>query len=170
MANHFRLFRYATRLLTDRKYRNRVFQLIDYHAPQQGVTPNSTSSAVADERTFLAGKRLFVAAGCDQTFMVEYLEQLGMNTCHSFTIGRPSDPITEVMTPGSRALTEPWDYYLLSIAQVLRGPIRRIQVSGMEYSRDEAERDLEVALDNYRGAIALIREHSQSPIFSTRTC
>ena len=165
MANHFRLIRYATRLLTDRKYRNRVFQLIDYHAPQQGITPNSTSAESVNERAFLVGKRLFIAAGCDQTFMGEYLEQLGMTTCHSFTLGRPADPLTEVMTPGSRALTEPWDYYLLSIAQVLRGPIRRIQVSGMEYSRVEAESDLEAALDNYRGAIARIREHSQSPIF-----
>lgn len=166
MASTFRLIRTAARLLTDRKYRNRVLQLIDHQAPKEPAESNGKLGAAgASDREFLKGKRLFVAAGCDQTFVVDYLEGLGLKVCHSYSLGRPSDPLTEVMTPGSRSVSEPWDYYLLSVAQVLRSLIRRIQIAGMEYSREEAEKDLEVVLDNYRGAITRIREHSQAPIF-----
>ena len=165
MAQMMRLARYGTRFLFDRKYRNRILEIVNRQVQGSEHLAFQPAGAELAKNQFLRGKRLFVAAGCDQTFMAEYLESLGMETCHTFAIGRASDPMTELMMPGSRALSESWDYYLLSVSQVLRGLFRRIQVDGIDYAREQQEQDLESILANYRHAILAIRQKSDAPIF-----
>jgi FkbH-like protein len=156
-----RILRYAARFVGDRKYRNRILDLVQRHV--EGAQPGQV--AVVASAEFLRSRRLFVVGGCEHSFMSEYLANLGMYVSHTFSEGRASDPMTEFMTPGSRGLSESWDYYLLSATQVLRDVVRRLQLAGLEYPAEELERDLDTTLDNYRQAVRLIRGRSSAPIF-----
>ena len=165
MAQLTRLLRYTRRFLSDARYRNRILDTIERHvegAAHVDLAP--TPERVAEAR-FLNGRRICLIGGCELTFFGEQLAGYGAEVCHSFEHGRPSDPLGELTTPGSLALSEAWDDYVLSITQVFRGMVQRLQLDGLAYGREEQERDLEAVIGNYRQAIAAIRAHSGAPIF-----
>lgn len=165
MVQSARLFRYGMKFLTDRQYRNRVVDILNRHVQGAQHAEAQGEARESVDFLFLKGKRLFIAAGCDQAYLAQYLQALGMEAFHTDAAGRSTDPLTEFLLPGSRGLSESWDYYLLSTAQLLRGLFRRLQVDGIDYSREEQQRDLAEVLDNFRRSIELLRQHSPAPIF-----
>jgi methoxymalonate biosynthesis protein len=164
MSQLSRLAEYGRRFFFEKRFRNQVIDAIDRYTrggPRTTVQPPLED---VSRSAFLRGRRVFAAAGCEVTFLLEYLAGLGVVSSHSHAEGRSQDPLTELMTPGSKALTETWDYYLLSVAQIIRLPIQRLQTEGMTYSKEEIEADTEIVLDSFRRSIALIRERSAAPI------
>jgi hypothetical protein len=133
MAQASRLVRYGARCLLDKQYRNHVLDVVNRQS--QGAAHPALVPADGEGvwGALLREKRVFIAAGCEMTFLAEHLERLGVETCHTFARGRGSDPMTEILTPGSHALTEPWDAYLLSVSQLLRRLVRRLQLEGIGY-------------------------------------
>jgi len=165
MSQLTRILRYGWQFMADRKYRNRVVGVLNRQLNGAEATAVKVDESTMCDRTFLQERRLFVAGGCDQTFLADYMQQQGMEVCHTNQIGRGTDPMTELMLPGSRALSENWDYYLFSISQVLRGTMQRMQNAGIDYPPEQQLSDLDAILDNYRQAITRIREKSAAPVF-----
>jgi methoxymalonate biosynthesis protein len=163
MSQLSRLLDYGRRFLLDTRFRNQLIDAIEERTRRAAAArpPEEELRRLA----FLRGRKLFVAAGCEVTFLLEYLAGLGIESAHSYADGRSMDPLAELMTPGSKAFTEAWDYYLLSVAQMIRLPIQRLQTEGMDYTRAEIEADADAVLESYRRPIALIRERSAAPIF-----
>lgn len=160
-----RVSQIGRRFLFDRQYRNRVLDLIQRQTDHQTSSGGAACLEATRELKFLRKKRLFVVAGCELTFLVEHLQNAGMKVSHSAANGRGADPMTELLTPGSHALSESWDYYILSVAQIFRRLIRRMQMDGIHYHEEEQRRDLAEVLDNYRQAVLAIRKRSGAPIF-----
>ena len=130
MVHWSRLIKYGRRFLNDERYRTRVFDLIDRHASGASAPEAKPAEDDMARAQFLRGRKLFIAAGCELTFLMEYMQLLGVETWHSFDNGRPADPMSEVRMPGSRALRDSWDYYMFSVSQELRGVIGRVQLEG----------------------------------------
>lgn len=165
MKQLMRLIRYGRRFVFDRQYRTRVLDLIDRQVQGASHKEIAPSLEAVREVTFLQKRRVFIIAGCALNFVADYLETFGMEVYHTFPNGRGTDPMTELMMPDSRALSEPWDYYIFSVAQIFRGPVRRMQLDGINYTKEEQEADLAEILDNFRQGILAVREKSAAPIF-----
>jgi len=160
-----RVFRGGRRFLFNRKYRNMVLDLIQRKTEEGTNHTGAVRHDVRQRLSVLRGKRVNVVAGCELTFLVECLQNFGMKVSHTYVNGRGTDPMTEVLMPGSPALSEPWDYYILSAAQILRRLIRRIQLDCVHYLAKEQDKDLAGVLDNCRQAILAIRKRTSVPIF-----
>jgi methoxymalonate biosynthesis protein len=165
MKKTLRLLNYGRRFLFSRAYRNKVLDLIDRTTVGVAETKSESGENHDDQFKFLKGKRLFAAAGCELTFVLNGLASQGMEIVHTYEVGRPSDPMSEMLLPGSKATSELWDVYLLSVAQLFRGMVRKVQIEGIAYPQEQQEQDLSSIIDNFRQAIGMIREKSVAPIF-----
>ena len=152
-----KLFRVGRRLVTSDQYRAKVLDIISRQTATSEVAELG-DLAIEGTATWLQGKRLYLVGGCELTFIKEFFEARGVTTYHTFDHGRPVDPYTEISDPDSPVWAFDPSFVVVSQVQQVSGPINRLQWRGIEYQRDEQERDLRQLADGMGHFVSELRE------------
>lgn len=164
MGTFSRLANYSRKFLLDRQYRNKVIGIIQRQVEGERQA-EATIDDAAGKYDWLSGKRMYLSGGCELTFLEDVMNNLRVQSYHTFDHGRVSDPLADVQDPDGPLWQFDADYLLLSQVQLFRGLVNRLQRQGWTYERAEQENDLEGMIRNYALAIQIIRKQIEKPIF-----
>jgi FkbH-like protein len=156
------LARLGWRFVRDGSYRTKVMHLLNTQTA--GAAPIKVEQ-LRRSLGWMDGKRVYLVGGCELTFIKEHLEALGAVTYHTFDHQRPSDPLVEMLDPGSAFTTFDADVVVLSQVQVATGLFHGLQWRGSSCSRDEQEADLAAMSGSLSRAVDAVREVSSAPVF-----
>jgi FkbH-like protein len=165
MGQLSRLLRFSGKFLADRRYRNHVLGVIERHVKAGDASPLPANESLASGSSWLAGRKVYLVGGCELTYLKDSLEKTGVEAHHTFDHGGAPEPFAETANPGSALWSFEPDVIVLSQVQLYRGLVQKVQVHGLESSREELEDALKELLESAAQAIQKIRERFACPIF-----
>ena len=165
MSQLSRIFRFSSRFLVDRKYRNHVLDVVGRHVRAGEGTQAQVPADSAQDFSWLKGRKMFLVGGCELTYIKDCFENAGVRTHHTFDHGGAPEPLGEVSNPSSPLWQFEPDYVVLSQVQLYRGLVQKVQTRGLTYTREEQEGDLSDLARNAIEAIRRIRERLNCPVF-----
>lgn len=135
------------------------------------------SSALADEfrrgyawpgtpsMRWLAGKSMYVCAGCELTYVNEFIAKSGLRIYHTFKHQEAMDPVLEAANPDSEMWRAHPDFMILSTVQHFRALLSRHERARAKLGKDAIEASLDDYVSSLAAVVARIRETDGCPIW-----
>jgi len=114
---------------------------------------------------WLDGKSMYVVAGCEMTYILDFLGQPGLSIHHTFAHQEAMDPVLEAANPTSEMWRVRPDFMVLSTVQSFRGLLSSHEQRRGALSRAELEQRLDGYVRELGDVISRLRERNTCPIW-----
>ena len=118
----------------------------------------------------MLGKKIFICAGCELSYVYDYLKRIESKTYHTFVSKTSMDIFGELNNPNSIIREYSADYYILSQIQLFKSLLVRYQSEKYFSNPLMFQSDLEEIFVNLNYSIKEIRSFSKAPIFLITMC
>ena len=114
---------------------------------------------------WLAGKSMYVCAGCELTYMNEFLAQTGLQIHHTFVHQEAMDPVMEAANPQSSMWHARPDFMVLSTVQSFRSLLSSHEQRRATLDQASLERRLDEYVHDLGDVISRLRASVICPIW-----